>query len=798
MKLKYQNGQIVQEGFNGSYGPMNGTKYDVRLDALKLPDYRHNEKVAMEQALKNMAYQKEQEIKRKIHAAKLRAENKYKAEAVKRAKAFTTAQAKYTAEAYSQTLKKHHKALSEKFIPTDTTQRLTKNPLAGFGSGEGEVYYTGPSHKIKADFDMLKIERVERPNNTELTQFIRSENDRLNQNRVEKAVGKKPIPGQGAFPKNGVARPGSKTYMNTAFGRVPFVPAYVVSGAHPLAAHSLYFYQQGMGICCGIRMPSWDEVTRAVSRPFEEIGKAISQIRLPEIRLPEIRLPEIKLPTISEIGDALARPFNEVGKALNNINWPKVNLPTIKIPTISELARDIGNAAGHLLNSDLNPVMFAQRTFENTPGLRDIYREVDNFTGGALTSVKNINTMPSRALRGEAISQADFMDAVTFAVKVGLTAFAGPVGSTAFNAALIGTAAGQLKKGPLGQTDLGRTLLSVGEVAGLATAAGQNLTTIASNKAKEAVVQEASKKAGAAGAILAVAATGKVENPESSFISNAMTAAEKEAKNMAVVELQKKTGIPVTLATQMVDGKVPTTSDVEKAIILQAKTVAATEFEKKTGVPVTLAEKIVKGDVPSMSEIKEKAYTDLAHAPEALKEQLAVVKNQIQTAPQQIKVVLEEKKKVLTETINNREALVAQARAEGAAKMSEARQKVDDAVNNAEKMRLTQKEIKDKADELLARAMATGNEKLKEELMKQVGLLMKQVLGINGQRVAAEEDAREAINDADELREELALEELAIEHGAKDPARPGKFPMGLALGVGAAAAGVGVLMMGGA
>lgn len=752
MKLKIRNGQVVQEGFDGEMGATGGTHYDVRLDALTNGVLKHNKKVEMEQALKNMAYQKELEIKRKIHAAEIHAKRKIQAETKKRQDAYKMAQTKFVAEAFNKALKENKHALAKSAYLAGSKQSLVKNPLAGFGSDEGVVYHQGPTHKVKADFDMQKIERVAPSNNTELTSFYRNEKSELNQYRVEKAVAKKSLPGQGAFPQ------------------VPATRTYVTVSAHPMAQFSDYYYDQAMGCwCCCIKVPTISQVARAVTRPFEEVAKAVTG-------------------SIQHIGNQIA-----------NIKLPNLSLPQIRIPPIGEVVEGISKAAGNLLNSDLNPVKLFERTMKNTPVLKDIWRDVDSFTGGLLTSATNLNNLPSRALRGEGISQAEIMDAASFALKAGLLVVSGPVGSVAFNAALIGTAAGQLKKGPLGQTELGRALLSVGEVAGIAYAAGSAVSNVAAQKVKEEatdrLTQEAAKKAGAAGAILAVAATGKVADPNSSFVTSAMNAAQDEAKKAAIVEIQKKTGIPVTLATQMVEGKVPTQDQLQKEIIDHAKAQAASEFEKKTGVPVTVAQQIAQGRVPSMNEIKEKAYTNLNYAPEILKEQLKNVEAQIQAAPATIKTVLEEKKKALTETIAHRETLVEQARVEGAAKMGEARQKIDDTLKEADKLRLTQKELKDKATELQARAMATANEKLKEELSKQAELLLQQLMGLDPGRKQAEQNAKDAIREASELQEELGFKEAAIEHGAKDPQRKFGMSVGAALGIGAAAAGVGLLLV---
>lgn len=746
MKLKYVNGQLVQEGFDGAMGASEDTVSDVRLDALKIPHLKHNQEVEMKRNLHALAVKKKLELDKKL---KLIEQNKkWEAEALykKYVDRLAAIKVKEKNEEYLKAVQNFNKNFMEDNMRSRNS--MTKNPLAGFGSGEGEVYHKGSVHNLKADFDVLKMVDAHETSNTNIDSFKRVESQKLSNYRVSKAI---------ETPK--IKEP---------------IKVFAMSNSHPMAQFSRHAYVEGPmgGFCCSVSLPR-------ISVPSISLPK-LSLPSLPALKLPEIKLPNISLPNLAM--PALGLPTFSAPK-LGNIN--------LSLPTIGE----VGKALGNLANSDLNPVLATHRALKSIPGVRDVYRDLDNFTGGTFTSLTNIASMPGRALKGEAISKADFVDAATFALKAGLI-----IGSGGSAAAIIGAASGQLKKGPLGQTELGRTLLGVGEVAGLAYATGEIVTDVVANKAKDEatarLAAEAAKKAGAAGAIMATAAVGTYSNPDSSFVGNAMTAAQSEAKKSAVVEIQKKTGVPVTLATQMVDGKVPTQNDVQTAIVQESKARAATEFEKKTGIPVTLAAQVAQGKMPSTSEIKDKVYTGLTNAPEELNNQIANIDEQMKTAPKNMQVILQERKKALQETIANREQLKQKALTESEKKLDQIRNEIKTAGEEADKYRLTQNELKNKALALRQKALQTTDEKLQSELIAQAELIEKQMLSLDPKRKAAEDRAKNLIKEGNDSKDRMAFEQLAIEHGSQDPKRKSGISTGALVAVGAVAAvGAGLFIM---
>ena len=750
MKLKYVNGKLVQEGFNGSMGAHEDSVMDVRLDALKLPDYKHNEKLEKERQLKNIVLKKQNEIKKNIKLL----EQKKEWELQKKYKDISDRLAAAAVKEKNEQYKEAIKNFSNRFMDANMKSRttMTKNPFLGFGSGEGEVYHTGSVHNLKADFDTHKMIQATESSNTNIDSFKRVEQNTLNNYKVDKAV--------------------------SSASAAPKVPVIALSNSHPMVQFTRHAYIAGPmgGWCCDVEWPR-------VSAPKISLPN-ISLPSLPSLKLPEIKLPNLSLPSLAMPSFSL--PNVKLGGPIN---------VDLKLPTIGQ----VGKAVGGLMTSDLNPIVAADRALKIIPGVRDVYREVDKISGGTFTTVTNLSTMPGRALKGEAISQAEFVEAASFALKVGLMAVAGPVGSAAFNAALIGTAAGQLKKGPLGESELGKNILSVGEVAGIAYAAGSAVSDVVANKVKDEAVAkmsvEAAKKAGAVGSILVVASAAKYSNPDSSFIGNTMVAAQGEAKKAAVVEMQKKTGVPVGLATQMVDGSVPTQNDIQAAIVQESKAKAATEFEKKTGIPVTLATQIVQGKIPSASEIKDKVYTGLTNAPEELQRQISNIDEQMKTAPKNVQTILVERKKALLETIANREQIKQKALDESAKKLGEARAKLQTAGEEADKLRLTQKELSEKALALRQKALQQTDEKLKDQLIAQAELIEKQMLSLDPKRIASENAAKEEIRRAEDIRQNSAYEQLAIEHGSKDPRRTTGMSTGAKVAIAAGVVGVGAMLL---
>ena len=190
---------------------------------------------------------------------------------------------------------------------------------------------------------------------------------------------------------------------------------------------------------------------------FDSIGDLVGQI----------------VKAISSMIGAVLRAVSDliagILKAFERINWEDV---------FSELGKMMGEA--QIL---LNPIHQTNKLLKSFPLTSHLYKELDKLTGGAISTIDNLSTITGRALRGDAISKQEVVQNLMFCLKVAAVLMAGPVGSMAFNAMLVAQVAGQLKQGTLGQTELGRTILGVCEVAGYAYFAGSAITDAVANKA---------------------------------------------------------------------------------------------------------------------------------------------------------------------------------------------------------------------------------------------------------------------------------------------------------------------------
>jgi hypothetical protein len=203
---------------------------------------------------------------------------------------------------------------------------------------------------------------------------------------------------------------------------------------------------------------------------------------------------------------------------------PKVTINTKK--PLQTIAKATGNVA-HVLN----PLVQIKSVATIVPVVKDVYRETDKFTGGTISQLTRVTDLPAKFLVTGQVSPQELMEALTVAMKVGaIVASGGSAG------AIIAVASGQLKQGPLGQTALGRELLTLGEVAGTAYAissvAGEQIASQAAQKTTANASSEIAKDT------VSEAVKGQIKT---------------RAKTLAEKEFEKKTGIPVGIASKIYD-----------------------------------------------------------------------------------------------------------------------------------------------------------------------------------------------------------------------------------------------------
>lgn len=281
----------------------------------------------------------------------------------------------------------------------------------------------------------------------------------------------------------------------------------------------------------------------------------------------------------------------KVPKIKVKIKKPKITvkkvIPKITINTKTPL-KTLSHAGGDAWRI-VNPVNQMHAVIDKVPMLKQLHKETDKVLGGTLSSLDRISNLPYKALKGKPISSGEIMEAVVMAVKVGAIVASG--GSAV---ALIAAGAGMLKAGPLGKTSFGRNLLTLVEVAGVASAI---YSAGASQLATQGATQAgATAGATATGQATAMTATQAGQKAVEQHVANVV-------KSKLEEEFEKKTGIPVTVATKIYnvasgDAKLATLpKDIAKEV--------ATKVMKKSGLGPEMTKAIMEGRAPEMSKVAE-------------------------------------------------------------------------------------------------------------------------------------------------------------------------------------------------
>jgi hypothetical protein len=321
--------------------------------------------------------------------------------------------------------------------------------------------------------------------------------------------------------------------------------------------------------------------------------------------------------------------------------------------------KDVSKVAGKVMNA---PLDLTHKLMTRLPLVKDVHKGLDKLTGGTLTSLHRTVTLPGRAMQKGRVGKGELLEAVMNVVKVGAIVVSG--GSAM---ALVAASAGALKQGPLGKTAFGRTILSVGEFAGgggfskgLAKAAEKQAVNMVAKKA----ATEVGKKLGPLGAIAASVAVqagasgaGAGGRGGGKISPAATNQAAKQAVQVSEVAAKKAT--EEMAKSGMKFSTEAATAEAKRLVVAQAKAHVATEFRKKTGIPLDIAADVAQGKVPSPAAIKQKLLSDLRNAPEHLKSELSKIDSQKKVADMGMKKVLEEKERIYVREIAKREQDVA-------------------------------------------------------------------------------------------------------------------------------------------
>lgn len=357
---------------------------------------------------------------------------------------------------------------------------------------------------------------------------------------------------------------------------------------------------------------------------------------------------------------------------------PKITIKPIKVKlptTLKAVVKDIGKVAGNVMR-ETNPLTITKNVMTKIPVLKDVYREVDKFTGGTITKLTNVSNLPAKALQGKPISKQELIEAAMVAAQIGAIVASGGSAS-----ALIGAGAGALKNGPLGETSFGRNLLTFAEIAGNAAALSKAASAQVAEQAGKKVALEAAKKTSSEIAM---------EAAQKAVKDKAMAMAKSEAEK----EFQKRTGIPVALATNLYNvtsGK-PFSAQTPKDVL---KVVAEDQL-KKMGLGDSVTQAILSNNAAQLGVM-------IKDAPN-----LAMDKAKREIAAQKVKLESSLKLENLKKKIE-KDAEKALADATDIEKL---REKAEKEVNAEVKKRL-QKELAERLDALMKKQkniVAAGEE----------------------------------------------------------------------------------------
>jgi len=183
-------------------------------------------------------------------------------------------------------------------------------------------------------------------------------------------------------------------------------------------------------------------------------------------------------------------PTTQLKYLLNSIEYVNKSISQqLSYIDWGQIGRNLGDAASVIANVliQIDPEHASYMLFTTTDiggiSTGHTFNEFNKVTGGLFTSVDNVWTLPSRVVRGDPISKAELVDDAMLLLKVAVIVMT--FGTAGAAGAMIGVGAGQLKKGTLGQTESGRTLLEIAEVAGYAFAAEQSIGDAVLNKSED-------------------------------------------------------------------------------------------------------------------------------------------------------------------------------------------------------------------------------------------------------------------------------------------------------------------------
>lgn len=184
------------------------------------------------------------------------------------------------------------------------------------------------------------------------------------------------------------------------------------------------------------------------------------------------------------LGFTIKKPKIKVSAPKIKVSAPKITAPK----SFTAAVKDVGKIAAKAVTG---PTQVGLSIVKATPLVKDVYKGVDKLTGGTLTSAERVLDLPNKIAAGKPVSKGELIEAAMLAAKIGAIAASG--GSAA---SIVSATSGALKNGPLGQSALGKNILTITEIASTGMAVKDIIEQQAKSQAKTIAAKELEKKVG--------------------------------------------------------------------------------------------------------------------------------------------------------------------------------------------------------------------------------------------------------------------------------------------------------------
>lgn len=254
--------------------------------------------------------------------------------------------------------------------------------------------------------------------------------------------------------------------------------------------------------------------------------------------------PKIELDLLPVPGNALTREQEWIKRRVEKRSYLPALTPTEKAVGLGDIWSDIFGFIKSIIDAILsvirtiiekiieffkNPLKVLREIFgtiikfftgalfleflENFPLTRWIFQGIDYITGGFLTNMRALTSLPGQFVGGEHISRDQLMKAIGALTTIATVFTAVITGGTTI--AIISASAALLKNGPIGKTEIGRLLIDICSIGFGGLMGGADLISAFASAGKEVLIKRSAsfiaEKTGVPPDLAKMIATGSFE-----------------------------------------------------------------------------------------------------------------------------------------------------------------------------------------------------------------------------------------------------------------------------------------------